>query len=161
MKWDDEQIFARVLQVSYDAARQPLPTPRHKQSLKKFTQHQLLACLVLKGLFRLDYRGPARHLVDHPDLRGPIRLEVVSRGTTFQEAAGRLLAVVPCRRIFDAVLGRARRVGARKRRVPLAALQHGSVFFSSMSAFVTQMLADLSVFFLAQRRPLGRMTVSV
>ena len=37
----------RVIQVAYDAARQALPAHRHKFSPKKFTQHQLLACLAL------------------------------------------------------------------------------------------------------------------
>jgi hypothetical protein len=38
----------RVLQLAYDAAREALPAHRHKFSPKKFTQHQLLACLVFK-----------------------------------------------------------------------------------------------------------------
>ena len=58
----------RVLQVAYEAACQALPAHRHKFSLKKFTQPQLLACLVLKEFARLDYRGLAEHFADHPDL---------------------------------------------------------------------------------------------
>jgi Transposase DDE domain len=111
----------RVLQVAYDAACEAVPPHRHKFSPKKFTQHQLLACLVLKEFLRLDYRGLAAHLADHSDLRRQISLGAVPHFTTFQKAAGRLLAAVPGRKMFDAVLDRAVRAKVRKRRVPLAA----------------------------------------
>ncbi len=112
----------RVLQVAYEAACRALPAHRHKYSPKKFTQPQLLACLVLKEFLRLDYRGLAQHLVDHTDLTGQIGLRTVPHFTTFQKAAVRLLAAVPSRKMFDAVLEQALRVKARKRRVPLAAV---------------------------------------
>jgi hypothetical protein len=112
----------RVLQVAYDAAREALPAHRHRFSPRKFTQHQLLACLVLKEFLRLDYRGLVAHLADHSDLCRQIGLGVVPHYTTFHKAAARLLAAVPGRRIFDAVLERALRDRVRKRRVPLAAV---------------------------------------
>ena len=77
----------RVLQVAYEAACQALPAHRHKFSPKKFTQPQLLACLVLKEFSRLDYRGLAEHLADHPDLGRLIGLKAVPHYTTFQKAA--------------------------------------------------------------------------
>ena len=109
-----------MLQVAYEAACRALPAHAHKFSPKKFTQPQLLACLVLKEFARLDYRGLAQHLADHPDLGGSIGLKVVPHYTTFQKAAQRLLAAAPGRLMFDAVLRRARRDGTCKRRVPLA-----------------------------------------
>jgi Transposase DDE domain len=112
----------RVLQVAYDAACEALPAHRHRFSPKKFTQHQLLACLVLKEFLRLDYRGLAAHLADHPDLCRLISLGVVPHYTTFQKAAVRLLAAVPGRKMFDAVLERALKDRVRKRRVRLAAV---------------------------------------
>jgi hypothetical protein len=112
----------RVLQVAYEAASQALPAHRHKFSPKKFTQPQLLACLVLKEFTRLDYRGLAEHLIDHPDLGRLIRLKSVPHYTTFQKAADRLLKTVPARALFDAVLDRALREKVRRRRVPLAAI---------------------------------------
>jgi Transposase DDE domain len=112
----------RVLQVAYEAACQAVPAHRHKFSPKKFTQPQLLACLVLKEFSRLDYRGLAQHLVDHPDLAGQIGLLTVPHFTTFQKAAQRLLSATPACRMFDAVLQRALRDGVRKRRVALAAV---------------------------------------
>jgi hypothetical protein len=112
----------RVLQIAYDAACQALPAHRHRFSPKKFTQHQLLACLVLKEFSRLDYRGLADHLADHPDLGRMIGLKAVPHYTTFQKAAARLLKAAPGRAMFDAVLDRALRDKVRKRRVPLAAV---------------------------------------
>jgi Transposase domain (DUF772) len=112
----------RVLQVAYEAACQALPAYRHKSSPKKFTQPQLLACLVLKEFMRLDYRGLAAHLADHAELRRLIDLKTVPHFTTFQKAAERLLAALPSRKLFDAVLEQAVRSKTRKRRVPLAAV---------------------------------------
>jgi Transposase DDE domain len=112
----------RVIQVAYDAARQALPAHRHKFSPKKFTQHQLLACLALKEFSKLDYRGLAGHLADNPDLARVIELHVIPHFTTFQKAAERLLKAKPGRAMFDAVLAIALRRKVRKRRVPLAAI---------------------------------------
>ena len=57
-----------MLRVAYEAALRAVPEKTHKFSHKKFSQPQLLACLVLKEFSRLDYRGLAEHLVDHPEL---------------------------------------------------------------------------------------------
>ena len=112
----------RVLQVAYEAACQAVPAHRHKFSPKKFTQPQLLACLVLKEFLRLDYRGFAEHLTDHPDVASQIGMKTVPHFTTFQKAARRLLLATPARQLFDSVLERAMRDGVRKGRVPLAAV---------------------------------------
>ena len=112
----------RVLKVAFEAAGQALPAHRHKFSPKKFTQPQLLACPVLKEFARLDYRGLAEHLSDHPDLCRLIDLKTVPHYTTFQKAADRLLKAAPACRLLDAVLDRALREKVRKRRVPLAAI---------------------------------------
>ena len=71
---------------------------------------------------RLDYRGFAEHLMDHPDVAGQIGMKTVPHFTTFQKAARRLLLAAPARKLFDSVLERALRDGVRKRRVPLAAV---------------------------------------
>jgi hypothetical protein len=112
----------RVLQVAYDSGCRAVPDYRHKFSPKKFTQPQLLACVVLKEFARLDYRGLSAHLIDHPDLIALIGMRSVPHYTTFQKAAQRLLRAAPARRLFDAVLEEARRAGVYKRRVPLAAI---------------------------------------
>ena len=90
----------RVLQVAYEAACQAVPAHRHKFSPKKFTQPQLLACLVLKEFLRLDYRGFAEHLTDHPDVASQIGMKTVPHFTTFQKAARRLLLATPARQLL-------------------------------------------------------------
>jgi hypothetical protein len=111
-----------ALQAAYHAARQALPAHRHPFSPKKFSQPQLMACLVLKEFLRLDYRGFVEHRADHEELTRWLDLKVVPHYTTFQKAAARLLRAAPARAMFDAVLERALRAKVRKRRVPLAAI---------------------------------------
>lgn len=107
-----------MLQVAYEADCRALPASRHKFSPRKFIQPQLMACLVPKGFLRLDYRGLAARLADHPDLCESIGLKAVPHLATFQKAAARLLAAVPGRRMFDAVLEYGRQAGIIRRRVP-------------------------------------------
>lgn len=80
-----------VLLVAHEAARRSLPSYSHVCSPKKFTQHQLFACLVLKVHQKKDYRGIAVMLNDLPDLRAAIGLTKVPHYTTLQKAADRLL----------------------------------------------------------------------
>ena len=122
MRYDDEQIPTPGLRVAYEVACRALPAHRHRFSPRKFTQPQLLACLVLREFLRLDYRGLAEHLADHPDLAPLIDLKAVPHYTTSQKAAARLLKAAPSRAMFDAVLDRALRDKLRSRRVPLAAI---------------------------------------
>ncbi|MCE5269062.1 MAG: hypothetical protein LLG00_14400 [Planctomycetaceae bacterium] len=45
-----------VLVTAWIVAKAVLPAYSHR-STKKFTQHQLFACLVLKAFLKTDYRG--------------------------------------------------------------------------------------------------------
>ena len=132
----------RVLQVAYEAACRAVPAHAHKFSPKKFTQPQLLACLVLKEFSRLDYRGLAEHLADHPDLCRLIALKAVPHFTTFQKAAQRLLAAVPGRRMFDAVHEQALKHRVRKRRVRLASVDGTGMESRHVSRYYTKRQAD-------------------
>jgi len=132
----------RVLQVAYEAACRALPPHRHKFSPKKFTQPQLLACLVLKEFARLDYRGLAAHLADHPDLCRQIGLKAVPHYTTFQKAAQRLLTAVPGRKMFDAVLQRALQDRVRSRRIRLAAIDGTGLESRHVSRYFAKRKAD-------------------
>ena len=97
---------------------------------------------MLKEFSRLDYRGLAADLEDHPDLCRSIDLEVVPHFTTFQKAAQRLLAAVPGRKMFDAVLERAARDGTRKRRVRLAAIDGTGMESRHVSRYFAKRKAD-------------------
>ncbi|HMO85934.1 MAG TPA: transposase [Lacipirellulaceae bacterium] len=95
-------------------ARRALPLYSHRHSPKKFTQHQLFACLVLKCFLKTDYRGVVAHLSDCPSLVEVLELASVPHYTTLQKAARRLLSAASARRLLDATvreqLGRKRRV---------------------------------------------------
>ena len=46
-----------MLLAALATAKRALPLYSHRHSPKKFTQHQLFACLVLKNFLKTDYRG--------------------------------------------------------------------------------------------------------
>lgn len=85
----------RLLETSYACAKKALPAFAHVYSPKKFTQHQLFACLTLKEFLKLDYRGIMHLLQDSPDLCRVIEMNEVPRWTTLQKAADRLLKKTP------------------------------------------------------------------
>lgn len=78
-----------VALVAYKTAQRTLPSFSHLKSPKKFTQPQLVACLVLKEFFRTDYRGIMEILADSSDLRKTLELEEVPHYTTLQKASRR------------------------------------------------------------------------
>ncbi len=103
-----------VARAALQTAQRELPFYTHPNSPKKFTQHQLFACLVLKNFLKTDYRGVVAHLADHPELRKVLRLECVPHFTTLQKASRRLLASASARRLLGSTIrlhyGRRRRV---------------------------------------------------
>jgi hypothetical protein len=103
-----------VLLAALATAKRSLPPYSHRNSPRKFTQHQLFACLVLKNFLKTDYRGVVVHLADCPSLAETLGLARVPHYTTLQKAARRLFASAPAKRLLDATvrehLGRKRRV---------------------------------------------------
>jgi hypothetical protein len=103
-----------VIRAALATAQRSLSSYSHRCSPKKFTQHQLFACLVLKSFLKTDYRGIVAHLTDCPSLVEALGLKEVPHYTTLQKAAWRLLASLPAKRLLDATveehLGRRRRV---------------------------------------------------
>lgn len=81
----------KVLLTALHVARLSLAEFAHKNSPRKFSQHQLFACLVLKNFLKADYRGVVEYLNDCPDLCDAIELKWVPHYTTLQKAAKRLL----------------------------------------------------------------------
>jgi hypothetical protein len=80
-----------VAAAAYHIARDTLPEHFSRYSPKKFTQPQLMACLVLKAFFNTDYRGIVQILNDCPSLCKTIGLHAVPHFTTLQKASRRLL----------------------------------------------------------------------
>jgi hypothetical protein len=109
----------KVLVTAWHVARASLPAYSHLYSPKKFTQHQLFACLVLKAFLKIDYRGLATILKDSPNWCEAIALEKIPHWTTFQKAAQRLIRSQAVARLLDETLGQ---MMGRKRCVALAAI---------------------------------------
>ena len=74
-------------------ARRALPPYSHACSPKKFTQHQLFACLVLKSFLKTDYRGVVAHLADSPALVETLELATVPHYTTLAEGGATIAHV--------------------------------------------------------------------
>ena len=91
-----------VLITAYRVAQEALPPHRHACSPKKFTQHQLFACLALKAMLKTDYRGVCGLLTDAPELREAIGLRVTPHFTCLQKAAGRMLEDADVAKLLDA-----------------------------------------------------------
>jgi hypothetical protein len=121
-----------VVKAALSTARRALPAYRHVCSPKKFTQHQLFACLVLKSFLKTDYRGVAQHLEDHPTLRTLLELKAVPHFTTLQKASRRLLATQPVRRLLHQTI---RRRYGRRRRVASSAIDSTGLECSSASGY--------------------------
>ena len=81
----------KVVRTALRVAARVLPDYSHHMSPKKFTQAQLFACLVLKMLFKTDYRGICTYLADMPELCLAIGLKSVPHYTTLHKASQRLL----------------------------------------------------------------------
>jgi len=99
----------KVLLVAYEAARRALPSYAHRFAPKKFTQHQLFACLVLKVHQKKDYRGICAMLADSPDLRRAIGMSQTPHYTTLQKASIRLLQSARVRQLLAQTLTLSRR----------------------------------------------------
>jgi hypothetical protein len=109
----------RVVREALTIARRELRLYAHKYSPKKFTQHQLFACLVLKVFLKTDYRGLIAHLADHSDIREVLGLFSLPHYTTPQKASRRLLRQRHAGRLFRRTI---RRFLGRRRRIKRAAL---------------------------------------
>ena len=112
----------KVLLAAHAAAKEALPEYAHRNSPKKFTQHQLFACLVLKAFHKVDYRGIEAILADAPALREAIDMKRVPHFTTLHKAEMRLLKLASAARLLEATITLAIRAKCMKRRVLLAAV---------------------------------------
>jgi hypothetical protein len=104
----------------------------HRNSPKKFTQHQLFASLVLKNFLKTDYRGVAAHLADHPSLCGIMELKKVPHFTTLHKASRKLLASAPARRLLTSTI---RLNYGRSQKVKSAAIDSTGLECSSASPY--------------------------
>jgi Transposase DDE domain len=109
-----------------------LPLYAHPCSPKKYTQHQLFVCLVLKVFFKADYRKLTAIVQDFDALRAYLGLTCVPHFTTLQKASQRLLRAPYARRLFQGVV---RRFLGRRRRLKRAAMDSTGLDLGSRSAY--------------------------
>jgi hypothetical protein len=121
-----------VVLAALATARRALPAYSHRCSPKKFTQHQLFACLVLKNFLKTDYRGVVAHLADHPALVAALELKKIPHFTTIEKAAKRLLATAPARRLVASTV---RLHMGRRRKVKRAAIDSTGLECTSASGY--------------------------
>ena len=112
-----------VVLASLAVARRALPAYAHKFSPKKFTQHQLFACLVLKNFWKTDYRGVVVQLAENPTLLEALQLRRVPHFTTLQKASRRLLTQARVQRLLDASVRQHAATSDRDTLVPSESLQ--------------------------------------
>lgn len=111
-----------IAQLAYITAKRSLPAYRHIKSPKKFTQHQLVACLVLKEFFKTDYRGIVEILKDSKDLREVIELSEIPHYTTLQKAAQRMFKKNILDKLIKEILTVAIKTKLMKKNIGLSAI---------------------------------------
>jgi len=78
---------SEVARKAYEAGKKALPKYAHKYSRKDYTCAQLFAILVLRKMFKQDYRGTSTMLMEWSDLREILELgDTVPHYTTLQKA---------------------------------------------------------------------------
>ena len=133
-----------VLLTAWKISKASLPAHRHRNSPKKFTQHQLFACLVLKNFLKTDYRGLVEYLADCDSLADAIELVCIPHFTTFQKAARRLLVNKSAQKLLDETV----RVQMQRRtRVKEAAIDSTGAKCNERKSVLCQTTRD-------QRKPL-------
>ena len=132
-----------VAAVAYNAAKRTLPLFSHLKSPKKFTQPQLVACLVLKEFFRTDYRGIMEILEDSSDLQKILELRETPHYTTLQKAARRFTTKKTIEKLLRTTLVMATQARVMKRTVALSAIDStGLESHYTSSYFVRRRMRD-------------------
>ena len=108
----------KVLVMAYRTAKRTLPAYSHRFSPKKFTQHQLCACLVLKTFMKTDYRGIVALLADCTNLSNAINLKTIPHFTTLQKAAAKLLLLSTANELLNSTV----EICNKRSTIPLAAI---------------------------------------
>jgi len=127
-----------VARIVLRAARDALPDYAHRKSPRKFTQPQLLACLVVKEFHGLDYRRTHVLLAEWSDLRGILGLKKVPHYTTLCAASRRLLSKPRADALLAATLAWCRKAKLLRRRSKLAAIDSTGLETRHASAYFTR-----------------------
>jgi len=126
-----------VARMALRAARDSLPDHAKAKSPKKFTQPQLMVCLVIKEFLQLDYRGMQMLLREWSDLRRILGLTKVPHFTTLCAAAKRLLTKGKADGALDAILHHCRQARILSKRSKQAAIDSTGLESRYVSAYFT------------------------
>jgi Transposase DDE domain len=129
-----------VVLAALATARRAVPAYSHRYSPKRFTQHQLFACLVLKNFLKTDYRGIVAHLADHPALVEVLELKRIPHYTTLQKASRRLLTASKTKRLLDATV---RQHMGRRKRIASSAVDSTGLECTTASGYFVRRRAKL------------------
>jgi hypothetical protein len=124
--------------MAFRAARDSLPDYAKAKSPKKFTQPQLMACLLIKEFLQLDYRGTQWLLQEWSDLRRILELTRVPHFTTLCAAAKRLLGKPKADAILDAVLDHCRHAKILQKRSRQVAIDSTGLESRHVSTYFTR-----------------------
>jgi transposase len=127
-----------VAKLALELAEQCYPPYSCPKSPRRFTQPQLVACLVVKEFLHLDYRGIHHVLREWSDLRKVLRLAKVPHFTTLCFAHRRLLRKSHTERLFHALLQRCRRGKLLSKISPLAAIDSTGLESRHVSHYFTR-----------------------
>lgn len=126
-----------LAQAALRAAKGSYATYSCLKSPQKFTQPQLVACLIVKEFLRLDYRGMHARLTEWSDLRQVLGLQRVPHYTTLWAAHRRLFKKPQADRLMDQVLRHCRRRGLLPPKSRLAALDSTGLESRHVSHYFT------------------------
>lgn len=112
----------KVAFVAYCVAKKSLPAYSHQFSPKKYSQHQLVALLVLKEFFNTDYRGLVVMVSDSINLCRILELKEVPHYTTIQKAGSRILNKKIVRKIIKTTVSIAQKNKIIKSEIKLSAI---------------------------------------
>ena len=112
----------KVATVAYATAQQSIPAYTHQFSPKKYTQHQLVAILVLKEFYTKDYRGITAILEDSSDLQRILELNTIPHFTTLQKSATNLLKKKNIRKLISSTVTLAQKAKILPKTSNLAAM---------------------------------------
>ena len=127
-----------VARMALDAAKKAVADYSHIKSPRKFTQPQLLACLIVKELRSLDYRGVHVMLSEWSDLRQILGLRHTPHFTTLCAASKRLLRKPNAEALLHSILQGCRDIGLLKDKSKLVAIDSTGMETRHASRYYTR-----------------------
>jgi len=124
--------------MALEAAKKAVADYSHIKSPRKFTQPQLLACLIVKELRGLDYRGIHIMLSEWSDLRQILGLRHIPHFTTLCAASKRLLRKPTTEALLHSILQRCRDLGLLKDKSKLVAIDSTGMETRHASRYYTR-----------------------